>query len=327
MSAKGLIRIRGQYHPFVRHERVATLLYRCTVSHVIFGVSVTSFFLCLFSFLLTNVVGVVRKVTRRAAPRAYLLGAFVLFLFGQISNVYLNILNMESWKWLFEIQEVALLLLIPAFSIFESTTFTHRFRRHLTAGYITVSAFALIFYIYGNFVNIGLWPPAYVVYGTVLSSVVYFVSVVCIICQRSDDASRSHQFRVPGLTTVVLYSCYLISDFLFLPWLEPMSAFQPVLVPFMILSWSIAFISDDLSMLIRNNPRKIDFDAILSRSVLSQREKEVVALLLQGRRYHEIGEELFISKATVKTHVSRVYVKLGVTSKMELMNKLVLSDG
>ena len=46
-------------------------------------------------------------------------------------------------------------------------------------------------------------------------------------------------------------------------------------------------------------------------------------LLLQGKRYDEIGEALFISKATVKTYIFRVYQKAGVNSKMQLVNKLL----
>ena len=47
-------------------------------------------------------------------------------------------------------------------------------------------------------------------------------------------------------------------------------------------------------------------------------------LLLQGKRYHEIGEALYISKATVKTYVLRIYQKVGVNSKMGLVNELLV---
>lgn len=51
---------------------------------------------------------------------------------------------------------------------------------------------------------------------------------------------------------------------------------------------------------------------------LSPREREVASLLLDGLTYQEIGERLFISLATVKTHVDRIYKKTGAGNKMEL---------
>jgi DNA-binding NarL/FixJ family response regulator len=45
---------------------------------------------------------------------------------------------------------------------------------------------------------------------------------------------------------------------------------------------------------------------------LSPREIEVLALVARGRTNAEIGRELFISEATVKTHLLRAFGKLGV---------------
>jgi DNA-binding CsgD family transcriptional regulator len=64
------------------------------------------------------------------------------------------------------------------------------------------------------------------------------------------------------------------------------------------------------------------FEAALADSGLSAREKEIVSLLVQGLRNKEIGERLFISDSTVKTHIKSVYRKLDVGSRVELMNAL-----
>ncbi len=55
---------------------------------------------------------------------------------------------------------------------------------------------------------------------------------------------------------------------------------------------------------------------------ISAREREVARLLLTGLRYGEIGEKLFISVKTVKTHVHRLYEKTGARNRMELANLL-----
>ncbi|MBD3270608.1 hypothetical protein GF376_03720 [Candidatus Peregrinibacteria bacterium] len=66
-------------------------------------------------------------------------------------------------------------------------------------------------------------------------------------------------------------------------------------------------------------PKVIDTNQ-LDKFQVTRREKEVLQLLIQGKTYKEIGEELFISLPTVKTHVSRIYEKLQVRNRLELSN-------
>jgi DNA-binding NarL/FixJ family response regulator len=53
---------------------------------------------------------------------------------------------------------------------------------------------------------------------------------------------------------------------------------------------------------------------------LTDRERQVYELAVQGARKEEIGDKLFISPATARTHLQRVYRKLGVHSQTELMS-------
>ena len=48
---------------------------------------------------------------------------------------------------------------------------------------------------------------------------------------------------------------------------------------------------------------------------LSQRERDVLALVARGTTNREIAKALFISEATVKTHLTHLYAKLGVTDR------------
>ncbi|MGW0732756.1 response regulator [Streptomyces sp. NPDC002851] len=48
---------------------------------------------------------------------------------------------------------------------------------------------------------------------------------------------------------------------------------------------------------------------------LSDREREVLHLVAKGTSNREIARELFISEATVKTHLTHLYAKLGVKDR------------
>jgi DNA-binding CsgD family transcriptional regulator/tetratricopeptide (TPR) repeat protein len=50
---------------------------------------------------------------------------------------------------------------------------------------------------------------------------------------------------------------------------------------------------------------------------LSRREREVLALIAEGRTNREIGERLFISQKTVGVHVGNILAKLGVSGRVE----------
>jgi DNA-binding NarL/FixJ family response regulator len=50
---------------------------------------------------------------------------------------------------------------------------------------------------------------------------------------------------------------------------------------------------------------------------LTEREHEVLTLIGKGLANHEIAERLFLSMATVKTHVNRVFAKLGLRDRAQ----------
>ena len=54
---------------------------------------------------------------------------------------------------------------------------------------------------------------------------------------------------------------------------------------------------------------------------LSARETEVLALVARGLTNFQIGRALFVSEATVKTHLTRACAKLGVTGRTAAVTK------
>jgi len=66
---------------------------------------------------------------------------------------------------------------------------------------------------------------------------------------------------------------------------------------------------------------------LLDRYGVSKREAEVLSLLRRGRTYLEMADELCVSMATIKSHVSHLYEKTGTRNKVELINLLYDSSG
>lgn len=64
----------------------------------------------------------------------------------------------------------------------------------------------------------------------------------------------------------------------------------------------------------RPTPMAADI-ALLER--LTDREREVLGLIAQGLSNAEIGRAIFLSEATVKTHVGRVLTKLGCRDRVQ----------
>ena len=61
-------------------------------------------------------------------------------------------------------------------------------------------------------------------------------------------------------------------------------------------------------------------EEVAQEAGLTKRETEVTALLLEGRSLRIVQQELFISEGTARTHAKRIYAKLGVHSKQELID-------
>jgi DNA-binding NarL/FixJ family response regulator len=65
--------------------------------------------------------------------------------------------------------------------------------------------------------------------------------------------------------------------------------------------------------------RPPDAIAVAEMDTLTNREREVVALVAHGLTNDEIADALVLSPATAKTHVSRAMIKLGARDRAQLV--------
>ncbi len=63
-------------------------------------------------------------------------------------------------------------------------------------------------------------------------------------------------------------------------------------------------------------------DSFHDQYKLSEREQEIVRLLVDGMSYKEIAFQLSLSPRTVETHIYRIFKKCSVSTKLELINKM-----
>lgn len=63
------------------------------------------------------------------------------------------------------------------------------------------------------------------------------------------------------------------------------------------------------------------------QEALTARESELLSLLAEGMTNRELGKALFISEATVKTHLGHIYAKLGVETRSAAVSVALRRDG
>lgn len=139
----------------------------------------------------------------------------------------------------------------------------------------------------------------------------------------------SHPYRLVGLAISVLCATATVLSLIFLQTdsLQQLSRMNSVVVMFAMYGFMALLVvlfrgpqnKDTTTTKEHASGREI-LEQIAQEKGLTPRETEVFILLAQGRDRTFIKDELFISDATVKTHTRRIYTKLGVHSKQELIS-------
>jgi len=90
-----------------------------------------------------------------------------------------------------------------------------------------------------------------------------------------------------------------------------------------------AVLAPDLAVRVAGAIRTDSAERELARKLdsLTDRQREVLALLAEGKSNREIGRALFVSEGTVKNHVTQILSTLGVTDRTRLAVLLARRGG
>ncbi len=80
-----------------------------------------------------------------------------------------------------------------------------------------------------------------------------------------------------------------------------------------------SIMGDTIKQLLFEKQTMNDYPKAHITNALTDREKQVVDLICKGMKNKEIGEQLFISETTVRHHLSSIFNKLKITSRVELV--------
>ncbi len=82
----------------------------------------------------------------------------------------------------------------------------------------------------------------------------------------------------------------------------------------------------EIAVNLRSATANETFDLLCRVYALSQREREIVSLLVAGLDTRAVAERLFISAHTVQDHLKSVFAKIGIHSRRELLATLAASS-
>lgn len=132
---------------------------------------------------------------------------------------------------------------------------------------------------------------------SILYLIRYLISFILVFIFLRSQVNESVRFFI-GFITLIMYN----------------------LIPVM---WIKYFFLPYVKSTLKLIETKTDLNEIFIKYNISQREVEIVEMILNGKSNKEIASGLFISYHTVKNHISNIFAKLNVSSRHELLHLFI----
>jgi DNA-binding CsgD family transcriptional regulator len=160
-------------------------------------------------------------------------------------------------------------------------------------------------------------------YALAIITIIPYITIIQIFIKAKElgDQKKQKSIKMFGLIYLLCFPCFYFvflktgNNFLFL--YSPLLFFSLNLPPLLYLKAVLNKNLKEFSFLPDNRE---DIDHFFSKYNFSEREKEVIFLILNGKSNKEIEDELFISLQTVKNNIYKIFKKLKVKNRVQLTN-------
>jgi DNA-binding CsgD family transcriptional regulator len=167
---------------------------------------------------------------------------------------------------------------------------------------------------------------AYLLPSLSFAPVSIYLAVNFFIYYKNIKKEKYFNINIVLLILMSLYFIMLVLQIVFFIIEKPFNPAQIDILStsFIYLIWNIAFLRFLTSFI---NMRPVPVPGInledlqyFNKYNLTNREKEVVLLLLEGFNVNSIGKKFFISPHTANTHIKNIYSKLNIQNRLQLLN-------
>ena len=153
--------------------------------------------------------------------------------------------------------------------------------------------------------------------------------VMCLIARHYRHLSgefiekKKKLIKVMGIVTLIFLPGFIADIF----WLE--LQFIHSIIPkglyftsLFYLIWNIIFIKLAYPYAITSRPTQHAVQAFVEQYRLTEREQDIVSLLLNGLSNKDIARSLYIEESTVKRHIQNIFQKTGAKSRFDLIQSI-----
>ena len=168
-------------------------------------------------------------------------------------------------------------------------------------------------------------PPAtkYIILVSLILVIAYQILTLLLNYKHIADKVFKRALRIFALISLVFFPFIILEFFRAdIPVLKDLDVLKILALPSFFLVFNLYLLIFALKYF--NSPAFIEnnklTDHFLKTYGITDKEAEVIELLLAGLTYKQIAEQLYIANKTVDNHIQNIYKKLEVTSKLQLAN-------
>ncbi len=292
---------------------------------------ITTLFIGVFSISIISVVAA-RSKSRRLNSFLFFFTAFTLLILENTLFIYMDTnLHFVPFRFFvflyyFSLFSISLLMFSIAYS--SHVVFDSNFPRikNILAGVISFVAFLIpVFFTRINEMDRTIIDYSFIKPPGITVQILFlFLSIIYLLINgainmiRKKDV-RDHKKMRYMLVITAIFAPTAIIDNIY-PRILEFPIYPISYCIFGILS--VYFILKDYFKAEHFENHKVPKDDFYKTHDISEREREVLLLILEGYSNKKICDKLFISLSTVKTHVANIFQKTNVKSRFELITLL-----